>query len=188
MHTLEVSARTLDCEMTYYYYVRGFTCVTGGIRYSNAYFGAGTGPIYLDDVACSLTDNQLLECSSRPLLTHDCDHRDDAGVGCEGKFIFYVESANYILIIAYTSTTCEQCTTNAAPCRTDQVRLVGGNIANEGRVEICINNVWGTVCDNSWSSTDATVVCRQLGYSAQGQSFQCVTNYIQLSSSTPRSS
>ena len=60
-------------------------------------------------------------------------------------------------------------TLNAAPCITGQVQLVAGNVPNEGRVEICIfNNVWSTVCDDSWSSTDATVVCRQLGYSAQG--------------------
>ena len=48
-------------------------------------------------------------------------------------------------------------------------KLVGGTIPNEGRVEICMNNVWGTVCDDSWSSEDATVVCRQLDYSSQGQ-------------------
>ena len=58
---------------------------------------------------------------------------------------------------------------HAAPCTTGQLRLIGGNIPNEGRVEICMNNVWGTVCDDGWGSTDATVVCRQLGYSTQGQ-------------------
>ena len=62
-----------------------FLCV-GGTPYSNAHFGAGGGPIFLDDVQCSSTSSQLLECSSRPILAHNCRHSDDAGVGCEGTY------------------------------------------------------------------------------------------------------
>ena len=62
-------------------------CCPGGVAFSNAFFGAGTGPIYLDDVACTSSASQLLECSSRRVLAHNCLHSADAGVRCDGKYI-----------------------------------------------------------------------------------------------------
>ena len=59
-----------------------------------------------------------------------------------------------------------------ATCEADEhgaVRIVGESFPNEGRVEVCVNGNWGTVCDNGWTDEDAYVVCRQLGYQKQGK-------------------
>ena len=51
-----------------------------------------------------------------------------------------------------------------ASCTDGAVRLRNGYLFGEGRLEICVNNAWGTVCDDGWDNADASVVCRQLGY------------------------
>ncbi len=53
-------------------------------------------------------------------------------------------------------------------CSEGDIRLAEGATKLEGRVEICKNNMWGTVCHSYWGKPDATVVCRQLGLSVAG--------------------
>ena len=43
------------------------------------------------------------------------------------------------------------------------IRLMNGLSNQEGRLELCINNAWGTVCQEGFSSDEANVVCRHLG-------------------------
>ena len=53
-------------------------------------------------------------------------------------------------------------------CNNGDLRLFGGDADNEGTLEICLNQAWGTVCDDFWDNNDAKVACRKLGFQPEG--------------------
>ena len=72
-----------------------FTHQIGAVAFGNAHFGAGVGPIYLDDVECSGSESNLTDCSSRSIIYCYRGHSEDAGVRCQGINVFScIKSAN----------------------------------------------------------------------------------------------
>ena len=48
------------------------------------------------------------------------------------------------------------------------MRLISVSDPLAGRVEVCYDGVWGTVCSSGWNYLDASVICSILGYSTSG--------------------
>ena len=65
-------------------------------------------------------------------------------------------------------------------CTNGNVRLISSSGRSEGRVEVCYNKQWGTVCSSGWSSDSTDVACSELGYT--GNSHQRSYSYFSYTS------
>lgn len=75
-----------------------------------------------------------------------------------------LQEASLVIFVANTFDNYNIIIQHSEPCEPEgAVRLVDGQSSLEGRLEICNNTVWGTVCNENWDESDARVVCRQLG-------------------------
>ena len=69
-------------KFAYYDIIMTMICTIDATAVSNAFYGQGSGPIHLDDVACTGTETNVLLCRYDP-VTSDCGHIEDAGVQCQ---------------------------------------------------------------------------------------------------------
>ncbi|XP_071504918.1 neurotrypsin-like [Diadema antillarum] len=119
-----------------------------GVVSTYEYFGPGYGPIQLGGVVCTGDEDTLTDCSHSEWGVTSCtSHERDVAVECTEERLPGVPE-------------------------TGAVRLADGSGSHEGRVEIFYDSQWGTVCDDDWDILDATVVCRQLGFSAATDAFR----------------
>ena len=110
----------------------------GAIAVTRRFFEEDDLDTIISNVQCTGLENELIECPS--LAVSSCSvQQSDAGV------------------------VCQDITTENASCSTGAIRLVNGANILEGRVEICINNAWGTICDSTFSEDESNVICNQIG-------------------------
>ena len=85
-------------------------------------------------------------------------------------FLSVEKKMNYAIILFFCLfNICTEHTGARENCTDGDLRLRGGTTFREGRLEICYERKWGTVCDNNLEAQDAQVACRQLGFSSYGK-------------------
>ncbi|KAL0148713.1 hypothetical protein M9458_056040, partial [Cirrhinus mrigala] len=117
------------------------------------WFGEGSGETWADVFDCDGNETKLSECSISSWSRAECSHRRDVGVICS----------------------------NSSLALHDGLVRLSGERQCEGEVEVFIHQVWRRVLLDSWSLTESSVVCRQLGCGS-------VLNFYGSSSSSPEHS
>ena len=128
--------------------------VTGAFRSAEGLFARppSTRPIYSVTQCGRGSSNCTFNATAAPST---CSHDNDIGVFCREEG-------------------------TPAVCRTGEVRLEGSSqpreIAKDGRVEICIDNQWGTICDDSWDERGVNLVCNTLFGESSSKSYTTQTH------------
>ena len=118
-------------------------------------FGHTPATIWMDNLYCYGTEARLDKCRFDGWGVHDCDRTEAAGVRCKRP-------------PPPSTTTTTTTPRPRVPIRQStgriEVRLAGGRVEDEGRVEVRLEDGdWGVVCGDGWGVREAMVVCRQAG-------------------------
>ncbi|KAL3862729.1 hypothetical protein ACJMK2_008682 [Sinanodonta woodiana] len=123
----------------------------------------------LDETECTGTEESLADCKHPPWKKHDCHQWETAGVICQvakacGDDSYQCPDGGCVPLTKLCTGECH-CTN----CEDDKdcnvmIQIVGGATPDEGRVEVIINDIRGTVCDDGWDENASNVTCKSLRY------------------------
>ncbi|KAL2724827.1 hypothetical protein V1477_018688 [Vespula maculifrons] len=129
----------------------------------------------VDQLKCRGNETSLRECDFEGWGVHNCQPEEAVGVVCktavdscqEGHW--KCENSPECIPIAFICDEVFDCSDHSDEsdehCNAPfEIRLVNGSSPMEGRVEIRHHGIWGTVCDDDFSTATARVICRSLGY------------------------
>ena len=156
---------------------------------------------YRYDAVASYSNSSYDPAISTFLNVYDCDAHADQLLNCYNwngypSTLGYYSCLGYIVSVNCTRkpdvSKCIHLTLQAilpfpepipeycsGTCTNGSIRLVGGASPYKGRVEVCVEGCWGTVCGNYFfGASYASVVCRQLGFQSLGKNSSCYDRFL----------
>ena len=147
----------------YYVYVYTHTLLVGAAVITDGSFGSSLNYSLFENITCSenAIESSLTSCT---LYSTDCLPLcpNNIAIRCfsmlfMGVSINFAQSNQSICVLL-----------DPGNCEEGAIRLADGIIDQEGRVEVCHDGVWSSICDSGWDRTDAYIICQQLGYAETG--------------------
>ena len=126
---------------------------------TRAYFGRGTGEIWIDQLNCAGDEDSIFECDMNELGDHNCQHKEDAGVECYREVPRPPASMPVRLVCPHNQT-CNNKAIKHGPSASN----CEPSMHVEGIVEVYYNDTWQLISTDGWDDDDISVVCGQLGY------------------------
>ncbi|CAI8034308.1 Lysyl oxidase homolog 2 [Geodia barretti] len=125
-------------------------------RHLRAYFGEGTGPIWLDNLSCAWSFTNITQCTPLNWGRHDCEHDEDVGVCCK-KVPAPKPPHLPVRLVA-------SCGHRVPYPKCPDTFHPHGVPSISGILEVQVNGGWGRIGAVDWNSAAATALCGEMGY------------------------